>query len=831
MRRWSLILVALLIVGLVPAWAVKPAAAAAPFVSIEEIQGHSDSSPYEGDTVTTAGIVTGIAHWKSYGKDRYGFFLQNGTGPWKGIFVYTYNKAPAYDDGTPLKVGDRVKVTGEVQESHGQTQIGYVSSITSADGISLETPEPVVIPTGNVSQEQWEGVLVEVKNVNVTEAPNKYGEWKVDDGSGPAIVDDLMYSFDAKEGQHLKYVIGPVYYSYGNFKIEPRSADDIGIPPVVYEVSIQEIQSNATSAGDSLYANKLVKTEGVVTFVSDYGFAIQNGSGAWSGIWVYTGSAPSVSVGDLVEVQALVKEHYHFTEINYKDTNPDDRFIKVLGTAEVPEPVVLKTGEVSSEKWEGVLVEVRNVKVTNANLGYGEWQVDDGSGPIRIDDKFYKYQPEYSKYVYIRGIVWFSYGNFKIEPRDAGDIKPYKPNINSVAQGLIMHYTARYAEDLSDIQDIYQNFTATLNALEEYNVTFDPSLQKKIDEVSEAMAEFEKEYTAYLEFMQSAEKSGFYLPAFIHIRNAVIIGEKTRSDLVFLTKLLQKALEELENQMAQENQGGQPEVLPAPSNETGTAPAENATAGNATAPAPSEGTGTNITIKLTTVLIDDSHGQYYIEKAGISGLVKNIEDELGWDVTINTEPLTYDLLKDYDVVIILDPSSDYTPEEISALQEYVENGGGLFIAGEWYKYANTDNFNAIVGKYGITFNNDELMDDEQNSGRPYYPFVGIYNRNSPITRFIPDGWKMYYNGQTLSVTGDAVWVIRGFDSSYSKDSDGNILYATGSEPVVAAAVQVGNGRIVVYGSSKAFSDSYSGKYIQSNWPFIKGALLWLAHEE
>ena len=283
--------------------------------------------------------------------------------------------------------------------------------------------------------------------------------------------------------------------------------------------------------------------------------------------------------------------------------------------------------------------------------------------------------------------------------------------------------------------------------------------------------------------------------------------------------------------MAQENQGGQPEVLPAPSNETGTAPAENATAGNATAPAPSEGTGTNITIKLTTVLIDDSHGQYYIEKAGISGLVKNIEDELGWDVTINTEPLTYDLLKDYDVVIILDPSSDYTPEEISALQEYVENGGGLFIAGEWYKYANTDNFNAIVGKYGITFNNDELMDDEQNSGRPYYPFVGIYNRNSPITRFIPDGWKMYYNGQTLSVTGDAVWVIRGFDSSYSKDSDGNILYATGSEPVVAAAVQVGNGRIVVYGSSKAFSDSYSGKYIQSNWPFIKGALLWLAHEE
>ncbi|NJE02539.1 Gldg family protein, partial [Thermococcus sp. JdF3] len=120
----------------------------------------------------------------------------------------------------------------------------------------------------------------------------------------------------------------------------------------------------------------------------------------------------------------------------------------------------------------------------------------------------------------------------------------------------------------------------------------------------------------------------------------------------------------------------------------------------------------NITITITKVLIDASHGQYYVEEVGVNGLAEKIKSDLGWEVEINKLPLTYDLLKEYDVVIILNPKEDLTPNEVAALQEYVENGGGLFIAGDWYKYSNVESLNAVVEKYGIKFNADELMDDD-----------------------------------------------------------------------------------------------------------------------
>lgn len=43
-------------------------------------------------------------------------------------------------------------------------------------------------------------------------------------------------------------------------------------------------------------------------------------------------------------------------------------------------------------------------------------------------------------------------------------------------------------------------------------------------------------------------------------------------------------------------------------------------------------------------------------------------------------------------------------------------------------------------------------------------------------------------------------------------------------------VEVGKGRIIVYGLSRVFSDSYYGKYIVSNWLFIKGVLFWFVGE-
>ncbi|QDA32426.1 hypothetical protein FH039_07455 [Thermococcus indicus] len=816
MKRWSIVLIALLVLSIVPAWAIKPVQAQETIIPIPEIQGYGDSSPYDGQVVTTAGIVTGIAHWTSHGKDRYGFFIQNGTGAWRGIFVYTYNQMPKYNDGTPVSVGDKVAVTGKVLESNGLTEIGYVSSIVKADGIVLETPKPVVLKSGDVAQEQWESVLVEVRDVRVTDPDLGYGEWEVDDGTGPVRVDDLMYGYTPEADQNLAYVIGVVYYSYGNFKIEPRDAED-----VVLNLSIHEIQSNTTDEGASIYEDKGVATEGVVTATDSRGFFIQNGTGPWSGIYVYLGTSPKVSRGDYVRIVGTVDEYFGMTEIKTDSEN-----VVILGTADVPAPVVLPTGNVSQEKWEGVLVEVRDVRVTDPDLGHGEWEVDDGSGPVRIDDKLYDYSPGHrSKYVYIRGIVWYSYGSFKIEPRDKKDIEAYRPNPNTISYGLTMYYSVQYDSRLSDLESLYENFTSTVSELVSYGVSFDSDVADKINWVNDSMSEVMEEYSLYEQFKNRADKTGFYLPAMIHLRKALFLGEDVKEEIQFLLPHLQRALEEIKAAQQAQEQENETETGTIPGNETEGVPT------NTTQNASQQTPAINITITIPRVLIDASHGQYYVEQTGISYLVDKIENELGWEADIGSEPLTFDLLKDYDVVIILDPKTNFGESEVEALHQYVENGGGLLIAGEWYRYLNTEDLNAIVGDYGITFNADELMDDDHNSGRPYYPFVGIYNKAHPVMKFVPDDWTMYYNGDTLTISGNAVWLIKGYDTSYSVDADGNVVRIKGTNPVIAAAVDIGTGRIVAYGSSKALSDSYNFKYIKSNWPFIKGALLWLAHQE
>ncbi|ACJ16123.1 hypothetical protein, conserved [Thermococcus onnurineus NA1] len=878
MKRWSLVLMALLILSLVPAWAIKPVQAAT-YVPIQEIQSNTtdgDASAYVGQIVTTRGVVTAVT--------SKGFFIQNGTGPWSGIYVYL-------GSSPNVNVGDYVEVTGTVKEykatwsdSRGFTEIGYVTSITKLG--EAPVPDPVILPTGDVAQEQWESVLVKVENVVVTNPDLGYGEWEIDDGSGPVRVDDLIYAYTPLDGQELEYVTGVVYYSFENFKIEPRSADDIALPPEYQP--IKEIRENWETG-------KQVVTSGIVIGTKYNGFFIQNGTEPNSGIYVYVGKsfARDVKPGDVVQVNGTTAMWNGLYEL-------DDPSYRVIGHAEVPEPVVVKAGEMN-DAYQSMRVKLEWIRVTDVNGSV--ITVEDDTGSLVLYDYYgimdvvpgkilehvigigYKYgvievyPTDYKLYIPpigISNVVKPSYaikgvpmkfkvtvvnnGNvtdnitvalyangafvdnvtyeidvgesavyeFTYVSVELGDLKidiqvhesgwgiideriyEYKvvPHPNVVAYGFTPYYERLYIKEENNLAELYENFTYTVNKLKQYGVDFG-DLEPKIQWINETMKEIQREYSIYnslkgLLVQQNPYRASYYYPVMVHIRKAALMSKEVMQEIEFVLPHLQDVLEEVEATY-------QPPT-PTPGNET-----------NMTQPG-------NITITITKVLIDASHGQYYVEEVGVNGLAEKVKSDLGWEVEINKLPLTYDLLKEYDVVIILNPKEDLTPNEVAALQEYVENGGGLFIAGDWYKYSNVESLNAVVEKYGIKFNADELMDDDVNSGRPYYPFVGIYNTAHPAMKFVPEAWKTYYNGQTLTISGEVTWLIKAYDTSYSVDANGNVVRGKGTNPIVAAAVEAGNGRIVAYGSSKAISDSYYGKYIDSNWPFVKGVLLWLAHE-
>lgn len=361
--------------------AANPCAPPTPPVSIHDIQYTEDpsgASPYVGQTVTTQGVVTAFF----YDGHRH-FFIQDSTGPWSGLFLYE-------PDGF-LNVGDLVEVTGQVSEYYGLTEIANGEATVLSSGNPLPAPE--ALSTGNVSQEQWESVLVRVENAVVTNPNLGYGEWLVDDGSGGARVDDLGdYTYTPSAGDLLDFVQGPLYYSYGNFKIEPRDDGDIGIAPPL--VSICQIQGSGFA---SPYVGQTVRTQGVVFADLDQtgkrGFFIQDedcdGDPATSdGIFIYKGNRTNVvSAGDRVEVRGTVQEYYDLTEIS---TRLSDITILSTGNA-LPEPADLNPpfnnadARAYLESLEGMYVQMGDAAVVGPTNNYDEtWVVRSDLGLERV---------------------------------------------------------------------------------------------------------------------------------------------------------------------------------------------------------------------------------------------------------------------------------------------------------------------------------------------------------------------------------------------------------------------------------------------------------------
>ncbi|WP_211611407.1 5'-nucleotidase C-terminal domain-containing protein [Halorientalis persicus] len=195
----------------------------------------------------------------------------------------------------------------------------------------------------------------------------------------------------------------------------PLAGAAAGVQAGAGNTSIENIQQD--SADGSPLAGTTVTTTGTVTAVGPEGFHIQNGTGAYSGVYVYTGGAPSVSTGDTVSVTALVKEYYDLTEL---DATADGASVTVTGTAPVPDPVKLDTGAAGQEAYEGVLVTVDGVTVTSTPGEYGEWAVDDGSGELAVDDVAPSDATTPAKKNAtadaITGPLFYSFGAFKLQP-------------------------------------------------------------------------------------------------------------------------------------------------------------------------------------------------------------------------------------------------------------------------------------------------------------------------------------------------------------------------------------------------------------------------------
>jgi predicted extracellular nuclease len=201
---------------------------------------------------------------------------------------------------------------------------------------------------------------------------------------------------------------------------------------IVNATTIYEIQTGEISVGESVQIQGIVTAANGETPDGDGSFYIQDGAGAYNGINVIS-SDYTVSRGDLVELYGEYVEYYGKSEIS----EPENLDILSSGNT-LPEPEVLSLSQADWEPWEGVLIQIQNVAVSNDDAEFGEWDVSDlsGANTMRIDNAGnYTYSPSNGdQFETITGPLNYTYDFFKIIPRDDLDIvQGSPPDISNVS--------------------------------------------------------------------------------------------------------------------------------------------------------------------------------------------------------------------------------------------------------------------------------------------------------------------------------------------------------------------------------------------------------------
>ena len=234
-----------------------------------------------------------------------------------------------------------------------------------------------------------------------------------------------VYNYDCSIGTHAALgMVGTITVGTGgctnpaSSNYNPAADYDDGSCLAVSMTAIADIQIGQETG---LFTDSVVVTSGIVTGVYGSNVSIQDGQGAYSGLWLFSPDVP-VQVGDQIEAAGAVTEYFDKTQISTPAV-----VILSQGNA-LPAAEMLTTLDAGSEPWEGVLVEVTGA-VTNPSLGFGEWTMSDGSGEIAADDAGFDAIGAglvgLGNEIQLTGAVDFSFSAFKIQPRDAADVLLY----------------------------------------------------------------------------------------------------------------------------------------------------------------------------------------------------------------------------------------------------------------------------------------------------------------------------------------------------------------------------------------------------------------------
>ncbi|SKA94002.1 Predicted metal-dependent phosphoesterase TrpH, contains PHP domain [Caloramator quimbayensis] len=241
----------------------------------------------------------------------------------------------------------------------------------------------------------------------------------------------------------------------------------------------------------------------------------------------------------------------------------------------------------------------------------------------------------------------------------------------------------------------------------------------------------------------------------------------------------------------------------------------------------------------TKVVVDATHFNDYVYGYYANNLnnFTTIANSQKIAVNIEKNKLTDDVLKDAQLLIITAPAKksgtvngvpyqpqSFSEEDIAVVKRFVDKGGNLIICGiadyqdGTGEYQTSTQMNRLLEGIGATtrFNNDEVVDDVNKLNNQNFRLAfRNYNFNSPyLSGVLPEQNYSFYSGCSLNIdenalnTGKVTWLVKGYDTTRSIDSNKNLTGVSLPEgSVYALAVEeIPNGGKMFIGGTVFISD-------------------------
>jgi hypothetical protein len=130
---------------------------------------------------------------------------------------------------------------------------------------------------------------------------------------------------------------------------------------------------------------------------------------------------------------------------------------------------------------------------------------------------------------------------------------------------------------------------------------------------------------------------------------------------------------------------------------------------------------------------------------------------------LETEAIDADRLEGCDVLVIKIPTAPYSPQELAAVERFVERGGGLLLIGEHTDYKKSTSYlNDIARPFGFRFRKDLLFA----VGDPYVQRYRPARGAPPAVQNVPPMWFAVsssiapgWSWGTAAVRGEGLWSL------------------------------------------------------------------------